>query len=111
MAAASGQSIAVVVSEIATPSEIDTTMPVLAKFYGIVIRMFRVRGMPARFHAIYHDAELVVEIAPLRVVQGNVPARIAQLVLAWARTHQAELLAAWGALLHSRKPATIGPLD
>lgn len=86
-------------------------MPVLAKFYGIVIRMFRVRGMPARFHAIYHDSELVVEIAPLRVVQGDVPAPITQLVLVWARMHQGELLAAWRALLHSHKPAAIAPLD
>jgi hypothetical protein len=86
-------------------------MPVLAKFCGIVIRMFRVRGMPARFHAFYRDSELIVEVAPLRVVQGNMPASFARMVLAWAGLHQAELLTAWRALLASRKPAVIGPVN
>jgi len=90
------------------PEEI---MPVLAKFYGIVIRMFRVRGMPARFHAIYQDSELVVEINPLRIVQGSAPARVADLVLEWARAHQTELLCAWQAVGLAQRPQTIAPLS
>jgi hypothetical protein len=73
--------------------------------------MFRLRGMPARFYAIYQDSELVVEIAPLRVVQGSAPARVAELVLDWASLHQDELLAAWRAMLEGRKPLAIAPLN
>src|SRR6188472_1318079 len=40
-------------------------MPVLCKFYGIVIRMLCVRELGARFHAIYEQSELVVQIKPL----------------------------------------------
>ena len=85
-------------------------MPVLARFHGIVIRMFRLRGMPACFQAIYRDTELVVEIAPLRVVQGNVPGCVTELVLSWAQYHQEELLAAWQAMLAGRRPTAIAPL-
>lgn len=73
--------------------------------------MFRVRGMPARFHAFYQNSELIVEVAPLRVVQGDMPAALARVVLAWAGLHQGELLGAWRALLGSRRPAVIGPLN
>jgi hypothetical protein len=86
-------------------------MPVIAKFFGIVIRMFRLHGMPARFYAIYQDSELVIEIAPLRVVQGSAPARVAELVLEWASLHQPELLASWRALLDGRDPLVIAPLN
>ena len=85
-------------------------MPVLAKFYGIVIRMFQVRGMPARFHAIYQDSELVVEIEPLRIVQGSAPLRVADMVLEWARAHQTELLRAWQSVSCAQRPPAIAPL-
>lgn len=86
-------------------------MPVLSKFYGIVIRMLCVRGLPARFHAIYEDEEIVVEIFPLRIVAGSAPTRVAELVLFWARTHQRELLDAWKSCRLSRPPLPIAPLN
>lgn len=72
--------------------------------------MLCVRGLPARFHAIYEDSELVVEIFPLRIVAGAAPQRVAELVLAWARTHQAELLAAYRSCRLAQPPARIAPL-
>ena len=48
-------------------------MPVLSKFYGIVIRMLVARSFAARFHAIYGNTELVVAIDPVRIVQGDAP--------------------------------------
>ncbi|MBC8002720.1 MAG: hypothetical protein H7X97_09040, partial [Opitutaceae bacterium] len=55
-------------------------MPVLSKFYGIVIRMVGAHPLPARFHALYGESELVVDIATLRVVAGEAPARVRELV-------------------------------
>jgi hypothetical protein len=43
-------------------------MPVLSKFYGIVIRMLAARPVEARFHAIYGNWELVVGIWPLHII-------------------------------------------
>ena len=70
-------------------------MPVLSKFYGIVIRMLRAQGFAARFHAIYENTELVVGVRPLRIIQGDAPRRVRELVLEWAAQHQQELLIAW----------------
>ena len=57
--------------------------------------MLVARPFDARFHAIYGDAELVVSIWPLKIVQGEAPRRVREMVLEWAAQHQAELLADW----------------
>jgi hypothetical protein len=85
-------------------------MPVISKFYGIVIRMFLSNAMDARFHAIYNDSELVVRVWPLGVVQGDAPGRVRDLVLEWAAAHQQELLAAWNRCRAGQPPLRIAPL-
>ena len=86
-------------------------MPVLSKFYGIVIRMVGARPFSARFHALYGESELVVDIATLRVVGGEAPSRVRELVLEWAAQHQAELLSAWNRCLRALPPMNIAPLQ
>jgi hypothetical protein len=86
-------------------------MPVLSRFYGIVIRMLCVRSLSARFHAIYGESELVVQISPLCIVGGQAPPRVCELVLEWAREHQKELLAAWRRCSVAEKPGFIAPLE
>ncbi len=85
-------------------------MPVLSKFYGIVIRMVFIQPYGAHFHAFYGNSELVVGIDPLRIIQGEAPSRVGAMVLEWAGSHQSELLAAWDRLCAAQKPATIAPL-
>lgn len=86
-------------------------MPVVSKFYGIVIRMLFIRPFVAHFHAIYENCELVVGIAPLRIIQGDAPRRVRQMVLEWASQHQQELLEAWKCLSQLERPQPIQPLD
>lgn len=85
-------------------------MPVIAKFYGIVIRMMFVPPFAAHFHAIYNNYELMVGIAPLRIIQGNAPGRMRSMVLEWALNHQQELMDAWTRLSAAQKPVGIEPL-
>jgi hypothetical protein len=70
-------------------------MPVIARFYGIVIKMcFREHGVP-HFHAIYAEFVGVFEIQTLEMIEGDLPARALKLVQEWARPFQAELLRMW----------------
>ena len=85
-------------------------MPVISRFYGIVIRMLGVRQLGARFHAIYNNWELVVGIFPLVIIQGEAPARVRAMVLEWATQHQHELLAAWNRCQLRQPPIAIEPL-
>jgi hypothetical protein len=86
-------------------------MPVLSKFYGIVIRMLTARALTPRFHAIYGGAEPVVEIPTLRIVTGAAPERVVELVLEWAAQHQRELQDAWNRSRHALPLPQIAPLQ
>jgi hypothetical protein len=69
-------------------------MPVLAKFYGIVIRMLTNQTFGTHFHAFYGDSELVIGLNPLRVIQGEAPSWVRDWALDWVRHYQSELLSA-----------------
>jgi hypothetical protein len=86
-------------------------MPVISKFYGIVIRMLFIRNFVAHFHAFYGDCELVVGINPLRVLSGTAPERACRMVLEWAKSHQTELQEAWWSCSAARPPQPIAPLS
>jgi hypothetical protein len=53
------------------PKEEIERMPVLSKFYGIVIRMAFTRAFVAHFHAIYGQSELVVGFLAYRRGRGR----------------------------------------
>ena len=67
-------------------------MPVIARFYGIVIRMLSLLTFGVRLHAFHGDGEMVVDLKTLRVIEGTLPEAIRELVLAWIGLHQKELL-------------------
>ncbi len=79
-------------------------MPVLAKFCGIVIRLLCIRPFGTRLHAFYGDSELVIHLPSLRVIQGDAPQRVNELVLEWARRHYGELIRNSELVLQGRRP-------
>jgi len=85
-------------------------MPVISKFYGIVIRMLFIQPFVAHFHAFYGDCELVVGINPLKVLQGEAPRRVRSMVIEWALQHQRELLEDWSRLGSAQGAQPIEPL-
>ena len=85
-------------------------MPVISKFYGIVIRMLFIRPFVAHFHAFYGDCELVVGINPLKIIQGDAPERARSMVMEWALQHQRELLEDWSRLGVAQSARPIEPL-
>jgi hypothetical protein len=50
-------------------------MPEIARFYGIVIRIFYDDHNPPHFHAEYGEHEVLVNINTLAVLGGGLPAR------------------------------------
>lgn len=70
-------------------------MPVIARFYGILIKMyFREHGVP-HFHALYGEYNGVFEIQTLEMMEGDLPNRAQKLIREWAEPYQAELLEMW----------------
>ncbi len=70
-------------------------MPVIARFYGIVIKMyFREHGTP-HFHAVYGEFNGVFAVDTLEMMEGDLPPRAERLVREWASLYQRELLQMW----------------
>ncbi|HWB10637.1 MAG TPA: DUF4160 domain-containing protein [Pirellulales bacterium] len=88
-------------------------MPELARFQGIIIRMYAepaVGHHRQHFHAYYQDSVGVYGIDVIELIAGSLPRRQHRLVEAWAELHQDELLANWTRLQAGQLPLPIDPL-
>ena len=88
-------------------------MPELARFFGIVIRMFAETGAQhsrPHFHAYYQGDAAVYTIGPVELLAGTLPIRQRRLVEAWAEIHLDELLNDWERLQAGVPPLKIDPL-
>lgn len=86
-------------------------MPTLSRFYGVLIRMYFADHAPPHFHAIYAEAEALIDIQSLLVIEGRLPHRALAMVLEWAALHRAELLEDWTLCAARKSPHPIDPLD
>ncbi len=91
----------------------DEIMPEIARFLGIIIRMYAEPGAPhhrPHFHAYYQDAVGVYAVDTIELIGSALPRRQHRLVEAWAELHQEELLANWDRLQAGQPPERIDPL-
>jgi hypothetical protein len=70
-------------------------MPEIARFYGIVIKVFFGDHPPPHFHAIYGEYNALVDVESLEIMEGDLPSRAQKLVLEWAILYQQDLLQMW----------------
>ena len=70
---------------------------------------FREHG-PPHFHADYGDAQALIRIDNLAVLQGRLPPRAHGFVVEWAALHQNELREAWERVRRQEAPGKIAPL-
>ena len=85
-------------------------MPVISRFFGIVIYMYWKDHAPPHFHAKYGDDEIVVEIESGRV-SGNMSNRAVKLIQEWRQLHKDELLKDWNFAELKRALFAINPLE
>lgn len=88
-------------------------MPEIARFFGIIIRMYAEAGGPhhrPHFHAYYQAEVAIYGIDSLDLLAGSLPRPQQRFVEAWAELHRQELAANWECLQEGRLPARIEPL-
>ncbi len=88
-------------------------MPELARFFGIIVRMFVEPAGPhhrPHFHAYYQDEVGIIAIDTIELIAGSLPRTQVRLVEAWAEIHQRELLEDWNRLQAGQPPVKIEPL-
>ena len=72
-------------------------MPVLSRFYGIIIRMYFLQKEhnPPHIHAIYGEDVAAITISDGKVLEGALPAKALELVKEWISIHKEELIVMW----------------
>ena len=72
-------------------------MPVIARFYGMVIKMYFLGSEhnPPHIHVVYGEYLGVIDLRTLEMLEGDLPRKALALVQEWAALHQSELLEMW----------------
>ncbi|MBQ6052277.1 MAG: DUF4160 domain-containing protein [Lachnospiraceae bacterium] len=72
-------------------------MPVLSRFYGIIIRMYfqQAEHNPPHIHALYGEDMAEIEIQTGEILEGYLPPKALSMVREWVDIHKAELLYMW----------------
>ncbi|MFO0140693.1 MAG: DUF4160 domain-containing protein [Aphanizomenon sp.] len=76
----------------------------VARFYGIVIKIFFGDHPPPHFHAVYGEYNALVDIESLKIIEGDLPSRAEKMVIEWAILYQKELLNMWNSQEFSKLP-------
>ncbi|MBT3232296.1 MAG: DUF4160 domain-containing protein [Calditrichaeota bacterium] len=85
-------------------------MPIISRFFGIIIFIFWRDHNPPHFHARYGDDEVIVEIES-GVVTGRMPNRALALIQEWRILHIKELMDNWARAEKKEKLERIQPLE
>lgn len=85
-------------------------MPVISRFFGILIYMYWKDHAPPHFHAKYADQEITVEIKTGKV-NGAMSRRGLRMVQEWRELHINELLDDWSRAENKKELNRIDPLE
>ena len=72
-------------------------MPVIARFYGILIKMYfsQSEHVVPHFHAVYGEYNGIFSVETLEMIEGDLSVRSQRLVKEWGTQYQNELLRMW----------------
>lgn len=72
-------------------------MPVLSRFYGIIIRMYFLQSdhNPPHIHALYNEDAAAIDFTTGEVLDGHLPPKALALVREWVSLHKDDLQKIW----------------
>ena len=84
-------------------------MPVLSRFYGIIIKMYFLpkEHNPPHIHVIYGEETFAISIEEMNIISGEMTptSRVLSMVKEWIGLHQEELMNMWETQeLHAIEP-------
>jgi len=86
-------------------------MPIISRFFGIVIRMFYDEHSPPHLHAEYQGNKAVLDFQG-NIIKGNLKSRTAtKLTREWIDIHVNELKEDWELAREGKEIKEIAPLD
>ena len=85
-------------------------MPVISRFFGIVIYLYWKDHSPPHFHAKYQGQEIIMEIKSGKV-EGHLSKRALKMINEWRKKHSSELLEDWKLAQNRKILKNIEPLE
>jgi len=85
-------------------------MPIISRFFGIIVAMYYRDHAPPHFHARYGDQEVIVEITTGKTT-GAMSSRALSILQEWRIIHIKELLNDWRLAEQNRPLNKISPLE
>lgn len=85
-------------------------MPVISRFYGILIAMYFNDHNPPHFHAKYSGYEALFNFEG-DIIEGDLPKRAMKFVQEWISEHKSELEDNWEKARTGQPLANIAPLE
>ena len=81
-------------------------MPVISRFYGIVIKMFfqKSEHNPPHIHAVYGEYVGAIDIMTLEMIEGDLPNKALSMVAEWMKLYQKELMTIWNTQEFTKLP-------
>ena len=72
-------------------------MPVLSRFYEIIIRMYFLQSEhnPPHIHAIYNEDVAAIDFMTGEVLEGQLPAKALEMVREWIALYRKDLQEMW----------------
>lgn len=72
-------------------------MPVLSRFYGIIIRMYFLQNehTPPHIHAIYNEDVAAIDFMTGKILEGHLPNKAMNMVQEWIALHKDALMEIW----------------
>ena len=72
-------------------------MPVLSRFYGIIIRMYFLQSEhnPPHINAIYNEDVAAIDFMTGEVLEGHLPNKAMNMVQEWIDIHKDTLMEVW----------------
>jgi hypothetical protein len=85
-------------------------MPVISRFYGIIIAMYFSDHHPPHFHAKYAGYEALFSFEG-NIIEGELPKRATKFVQEWIKLHKLELEVNWLKAQNGEPLSYIAPLE
>lgn len=81
-------------------------MPVISRFYGVVIKMYfgASEHNPPHFHAIYGEYIGAINIQTGEMIEGDLPKRALKMVQEWAEKNRSDLIEIWNTQKFKKLP-------
>jgi hypothetical protein len=81
-------------------------MPVIARFYGLIVKMYfqQSEHNPPHIHVLYGEYVGVIDIRNSEMLEGDLPPKAFALTREWMENNRDELLGIWNTQVFKQLP-------